>query len=54
MPPSTCREVIEQLLDYVEGSVPAEEFEFHLARCASCRAYLDSYLKTLRLIRAER
>jgi predicted anti-sigma-YlaC factor YlaD len=47
----TCRELIERLLDYVEGSAPREEFEDHLARCSSCRAYLQSYLTTIRLAR---
>jgi predicted anti-sigma-YlaC factor YlaD len=47
----TCREVIERLIDYVERTTPGDAFELHLARCSSCRAYLDSYLKTIRLAR---
>ncbi len=47
----TCREVIERLIDYVEQTAPGDAFEHHLARCSSCRAYLDSYLKTIVLAR---
>lgn len=47
----TCRELIERLMEYVEGAVPGDAFEHHLAGCSSCRAYLDSYLKTIGLAR---
>jgi predicted anti-sigma-YlaC factor YlaD len=47
----TCREFIERLMEYVEGTAPGDAFEHHLARCSSCRAYLDSYLKTIGLAR---
>jgi len=48
----TCREVDAFLLEYVEGELGAavlREFELHLARCASCRAYLASYRRTIAL-----
>ncbi len=47
----TCRELIERLLDYVEGAAAPDAFEQHLAGCSSCRAYVDSYLKTIRVAR---
>jgi anti-sigma factor RsiW len=46
----TCREVTEFLMRYVNGELtPAEraEFERHLAVCAACVSYLDSYRKTI-------
>ena len=48
----TCREVIEFLIDYVDGTLPArelEQFERHLALCDSCTAYLHTYQLTIRL-----
>jgi anti-sigma factor RsiW len=52
MPPHpTCRELIERLIDYLDGTASHEDFHAHLARCSSCRAYVDSYLKTIRLVR---
>jgi len=47
----TCRELIEELIDYLDGARPREAYEHHLALCPSCRAYVDSYLATIRLIR---
>lgn len=48
----TCRELIEFLMDYLDGTLPPEqrrEFERHLAVCPSCVAYLKSYEQTSRL-----
>ena len=48
----TCRDVIEFLLDYVAGTVSAEErtvFEAHLAVCPPCVAYLKTYPATVQL-----
>jgi anti-sigma factor RsiW len=45
----TCRELIERLLDYVEGTATPDEFDAHLAGCSSCRAYVDSYRETIRI-----
>ena len=42
----TCRELIEFIGAYFEGGLTASQsndFDFHLARCASCRAYLVTY-----------
>jgi anti-sigma factor RsiW len=51
----TCRDVIEFLTDYVEGTVTIEErmvFEAHLAVCPPCVAYLESYQATVQLGRS--
>ena len=48
----TCREAIDVLDDYVDGTMPpdvAAELERHLADCAPCRAYLATYRKTREL-----
>jgi anti-sigma factor (TIGR02949 family) len=48
----TCREAIDVLADYLDGTVPrdlAAEFERHLADCAPCRAFLATYRKTREL-----
>ena len=51
----TCRELIDFIAGYVDGTLDAaarHDFERHLDACASCRAYLDSYRKTMALTRA--
>lgn len=50
----TCQELIDFLIDYVEGLLATEArrpFEEHLAICPECQAYLDSYKTTLALER---
>ena len=50
-----CREFTEFLHEYLFGNLPADEraeFDKHLAECAWCVAYLDSYQKTIRLEQA--
>jgi anti-sigma factor RsiW len=50
----TCRELIGFLDDYRDQRLPAgdvERFEWHLARCPDCVAYLASYDRTLQLAR---
>jgi anti-sigma factor (TIGR02949 family) len=45
----TCREAIDVLADYVDGTMPpdlAAELERHLTGCDPCRAYLATYRKT--------
>lgn len=42
----TCQELIDFLMAYLDGELPAEvrlSFEEHLALCPECRAYLSSY-----------
>lgn len=51
----TCREVIDFLMSYLDGDLPAAsraEFERHLAVCKSCVAYLESYRQTVALCHA--
>ncbi len=48
----TCRELIDFLMDYLDGTLPPgrrQEFERHLGVCPSCIAYLESYESTIRL-----
>jgi anti-sigma factor RsiW len=51
----TCKEVLDFLMDYLDGTMPfrqRRDFERHLAVCPSCVAYLDSYKKTVKLGKA--
>ncbi len=51
----TCRELIDFLMDYVDGTLLAAqraEFDRHLAVCPSCVAYVESYRQTVRLGKA--
>jgi anti-sigma factor RsiW len=48
----TCRELIDFLLDYLDGELAdgvRRVFEAHLAECPPCRDYLASYRVTIRL-----
>ena len=48
----TCREVLDFLGDYHAGELDpmrASAFERHLDRCASCRAYVDSYERVVEM-----
>ena len=48
----TCRELMEFLIDYLEGGLtPAERaaFDEHLAECPPCVDYLGMYEATIRL-----
>jgi len=45
-----CYELADFLGDYVAGELPAdvlEAFEWHLARCPSCREYVAQYRQTI-------
>jgi anti-sigma factor RsiW len=49
----TCREFVELVTDYLEGSLSAadhERFEDHLALCPGCQAYMDQMRATLRAL----
>lgn len=51
---ATCREVIDFLMDYLEGDLAPERrraFDEHLAECPSCLAYLATYRATVALAR---
>ena len=48
----TCREVLDFLDDYVEGTLSDDRrllFGRHLAACEACREYLSQYADTIRL-----
>lgn len=48
----TCKDAIGVLADFLEQSLSPEavaELERHLADCEPCRAYLDTYRKTVEL-----
>jgi predicted anti-sigma-YlaC factor YlaD len=47
-----CRECGEFLADYLAGELATEvhaTFERHLAKCRTCRIYLEQYRTTIRL-----
>jgi anti-sigma factor RsiW len=51
----TCRELIDFIADYLDGTIPEgsrHEFDGHLAVCPSCVAYLDGYRRTIQLGKA--
>ena len=46
----TCRELVEVITDFLEGTLPAQErdlVERHLAMCTWCETYLDQMRHTL-------
>ena len=48
----TCRDVIDLLLDYLDGNLGAdrvEQLERHLLDCPPCIAYLNTYKRTREL-----
>lgn len=50
----TCREIIDFLMAYLDGELPACKrtiFDLHLSICEDCRNYLDSYQSTIELER---
>lgn len=51
---TTCRETIDQLLDYLDGELPPElraHLEEHLGGCQPCGDFLASYRATLGVCR---
>jgi anti-sigma factor RsiW len=53
----TCRDFVDFLSEYFSGELAAAEcaeFDAHLAECPTCVVYLDSYRKTIQLIRMAR
>lgn len=51
----TCRDVIEFLIDYLDGELPREEqllFQQHLDICPPCVAYVQTYEQTIILSRS--
>jgi anti-sigma factor RsiW len=52
IPALTCKELVELVTDYLEGSLPARDrlrFEDHLAVCDPCRVYVEQMRETVRL-----
>lgn len=52
---NTCKECLDFLIDYLEGTLPAArraEFELHLALCPPCHRYLHQYQATISLGKA--
>ncbi len=48
----TCKELVELMTEYLEGTLPLEErarFEAHLIGCEGCTHYLDQMRRTIRL-----
>ena len=48
----TCRELVEFLMDYLDGQLSEPErlcFEEHLGECPDCVAYLATYQEAIRL-----
>jgi anti-sigma factor RsiW len=49
----TCRELIELITEYFEGTLSPPErsrFEEHVMSCPPCRAYLEQMQQTIRLL----
>ena len=49
----TCRELVELVIAYFDGSLPLPErrrFEAHLRGCENCRAYLEHMRLTIRSV----
>ncbi len=47
-----CRELVDFLMDYLEGELAPDvrhRFEAHLDECPDCVTYLDTYRETVRL-----
>lgn len=50
----TCRQLIDYIVDYVDGALgetAQHDFERHLSVCGSCQAYLATYRETMSLTR---
>jgi len=51
----TCRELIDFIVDYLDGTLTSDEradFDAHLAVCPHCVDYLDEYRATVEAGRA--
>ena len=48
----TCKQLVEHMTDYLEGTLSAAErshFEAHLGLCGDCSTYLEQLIQTIRL-----
>lgn len=51
----TCRELVELLTDYLEGTLTPDDtaaVDGHLAGCPACRTYLDQLRTTITVLGA--
>lgn len=51
--PLVCRDVVEQVTEYLDGALPPPErtrFEGHLRTCGGCRHYLAQMRRTVELV----
>ena len=49
-----CQDVIQFLVDYVDGNLDEdtdERFQQHVANCSQCSHYLDQYRETIEEVR---
>jgi anti-sigma factor RsiW len=49
----TCKELVEIITDYVEGTMPQDErrrFDEHLAVCSGCEHYVDQTRSTIQAV----
>jgi predicted anti-sigma-YlaC factor YlaD len=49
----SCKEIIELVTDYVEGTLPSDvvaRFEEHLRGCEGCRHYVEQMRLTIQLV----
>ena len=49
----SCRELVEDITDYVEDAMPEDErrrFDEHLDLCPACRVYIDQMRTTIRAV----
>jgi anti-sigma factor RsiW len=50
--PITCKELVELVTEYLEGTLPRETheaFEAHLSVCPGCDTYVDQMRETVRV-----
>jgi anti-sigma factor RsiW len=48
----TCKELVELVTNYLEGSLPRRDrkrFERHIAGCTNCTHYVAQFRETIRL-----
>jgi anti-sigma factor RsiW len=48
----TCRELVELVTDYLEGSLSRRDrarFDAHIAACGNCTQYVEQFRETIRL-----
>jgi anti-sigma factor RsiW len=53
--PLVCRDGVEMLMDYLEGTLPPadrEAIEAHVSGCPRCVAFVESYRQIPRILRA--